>query len=83
MTHLSVDLPEELGSFVESMVEGGHYADAGEVVREALRKLEREDEEKLIALRADIEDGFASGLAEGDVFARVREKAGLPARSAR
>ena len=33
---------------------------------------------KLAALRAAIDEGNASGIAEGDVFARVREALNLP-----
>jgi hypothetical protein len=33
---------------------------------------------KLAALRAAIDDGDASGVAEGDVFARVRETLNFP-----
>jgi len=36
-------------------------------------------EAKLAALREAIDEGDASGIAEGDVFARVREKLELPA----
>jgi hypothetical protein len=39
---------------------------------------EREYETKLAALRAAIDEGYSSGIAEGDVFARVREMLGLP-----
>jgi len=35
-------------------------------------------EAKLAALRAAIDEGDASGIAEGDVFARVREALKLP-----
>jgi hypothetical protein len=35
----------------------------------------------LASLRAAHEEGDASGIAEGDVFARVREKLGIPAGS--
>jgi hypothetical protein len=38
-------------------------------------------ETKLEALRRAIEEGIASGIAEGDVFARVRAKFGLKPRS--
>jgi hypothetical protein len=41
------------------------------------------DEEKLKLLRAAIDEGDASGIAEGDVFAQVRAKLGLPPRSER
>jgi Arc/MetJ-type ribon-helix-helix transcriptional regulator len=53
------------------------------VVRAALRNLEREEQlydAKLGALRAAIDEGFASGIAAGDIFARVRRRARLPAR---
>jgi Arc/MetJ-type ribon-helix-helix transcriptional regulator len=46
-------------------------------VRAALRTLEREErvyEARLEALRAAIDQGDASGVAEGDVFAQVREE---------
>jgi Arc/MetJ-type ribon-helix-helix transcriptional regulator len=45
-------------------------------MRAALRTLEREEQQydaKLAALRAAIDEGDASGIADGDVFARVRE----------
>jgi hypothetical protein len=34
---------------------------------------DRRDEAKLAALRDAIDEGDATGIAEGDVFARVRE----------
>jgi len=42
----------------------------------------REYEAKLAVLRAAIDEGDASGIAEGDVFARVRRAATFPRRSA-
>ena len=39
---------------------------------------EHQDDAKLAALRAAIDQGDASGVAEGDVFARVREACNLP-----
>jgi antitoxin ParD1/3/4 len=82
MPTLNVDLPEELDRFIHAKIESGRYENASEVVREALKTLEREeqtDEAKLVALRAAIDEGFASGVAEGDVFARIRERLKLPA----
>jgi len=45
--------------------------------------LEREEqrEGKLAALRSAIDEGDASGIAEDGVLDRVRDRAGLPARS--
>jgi antitoxin ParD1/3/4 len=78
----NVNLTEELDRFVLSKVESGRYENASEVVRAALRNLEREErqyEAKLAALRAAIDEGDASGVARGDVFASVREALNLPA----
>ena len=58
----------------------GRYENASEVVRAALRTLEREEQQyelKLTALRAAVDEGDASGIAEGNVFARLREKLDL------
>jgi antitoxin ParD1/3/4 len=63
-------------------VESGRFENASEVVRAALRTLEREErvfEAKLETLRAAIDEGDASGIAEGDVFAQVREELHLQA----
>ena len=70
----NVSLTKELDQFVSSRVEGGLYANASEVMRTALRLLEKEEreyEEKLAALRAAIDEGLASGVAEEGVFERL------------
>jgi antitoxin ParD1/3/4 len=72
----NVNLTQELDRFVLARVESGRFENASEVVRAALRTLEREErlyEAKLQALRAAIDEGDASGIAEGDVFEQVRE----------
>ena len=77
-----VDLTSELDSFVSSQVESGRFENVNEVFQAALHTLkrdEREDQAKLEALRAAIDEGLASGVAEGDVFARVLQKVGLSA----
>jgi len=79
----NVNLTPELDSFVAARVGSGLYANASEVMRAALRLLEREEreqEEKVRALRAAIEKGLASGVARPGVFTRVRKKHGLPRR---
>jgi antitoxin ParD1/3/4 len=77
----NVNLTDELDSFVLEKIESGRYENASEVIRAALRTLEREErqfEAKLAALRTAIDEGDASGLAEGDSFERVRQKLQLP-----
>ena len=70
----NVSLTKELDQFVSSRVEGGLYANASEVMRTALRLLEKEEreyEEKLAVLRTAIDEGLASGVAEPGVFERL------------
>jgi len=71
----NVNLTEELDRFLLKKVKSGRYENASEVVRAALRTLEREEQQyeaKLAALRMAIDEGDASGVAEGNVFGRVR-----------
>jgi len=77
----NVNLTAELDRFVTKKVRTGRYENASEVVRAGLRTLEREEREfdaKLAALRDAIDDGDASGIATGDVFARIRKTLKLP-----
>jgi antitoxin ParD1/3/4 len=77
----NVNLTEELDRFVAKKVKTGRYENASEVVRAALRTLEREEQEyeaKLAVLRAAIDEGDASGIAEDGVFERVLETLKLP-----
>jgi antitoxin ParD1/3/4 len=72
----NVNLTNELDRFLLKKVKSGRYENASEVVRAALRTLEREEkqyEAKLAVLRTAIDEGDSSGIAKGDVFARVRK----------
>ena len=80
----NVSLPEKLDQFITAKVESGDYANASEVMRTALRLLEKEEreyDEKMAVLRAAIAEGDASPDAEEGVFERIREKYGLPQRT--
>jgi antitoxin ParD1/3/4 len=73
----NVNLTEELDSFVLAKVKSGRYENSSEVVRAALRTFEREErqyEAELTVLRAAIDAGDASGIAEDNVLARVRKE---------
>ena len=81
----NVNLPKALDRFVVSSVKKGSYSNASEVMRTALRLLEKEErefEEKMAALRTAIQEGLDSGVAPPGVFSRVRKKHGLPQREA-
>jgi antitoxin ParD1/3/4 len=77
----NVNLTEELDRFLLKKVKRGRYENASEVVRAALRTLEREEQQyeaKLAALRTAIDEGDASGVAEGNAIGRVRRALKLP-----
>ncbi|HXN47990.1 MAG TPA: type II toxin-antitoxin system ParD family antitoxin [Bryobacteraceae bacterium] len=79
----NVNLTDELDRFVLEKVATGRYENASEVVRAALRTLEREEQQfqaKLAALRTAIDEGDASGIAAGEPFARVRKTLKLSAK---
>ena len=72
----NVNLTSELDLFVLKKVKSGRYENASEVVRAALRTLEREEQQyqaKLAILRKAIDEGDSRGFAAGDSFARVRK----------
>ena len=76
MAQRNVELNEKLDTFVANMVAGGYYADVSEVVQDALRKLEEEEDAKLTLLRVAVDEGEASGIFEGDAFVSVRREMG-------
>ncbi len=65
--------------FIRDQVTGGLYASASEVVRDALRLLEREEQSSntsLATLRFDVQQGLSSGPCSSaeEVFQRLERK---------
>lgn len=72
----SVTIGAQLDKFVGSLIASGRYGSTSEVMRSALRLLERQ-ENQLLALRAAIEAGERSGESDEslhDIAARVKQK---------
>ena len=67
MKTTTVALGSHFDEFVQASVRCGRYTNASEVIRAALRRLE-EDEQKIAALRAAIEEGESSGYVESFDF---------------
>ena len=63
MASTSVSLGEHFAGFIARQVEAGHYKNASDVMRAALRLLE-EHEERRLALRQAVAQGEASGYIE-------------------
>lgn len=75
---ISISLTPELISTIKAWVESGRYTSASEVVREALRLLERRDEQradKRARLRLAWAEGFGSDEAGLLDFADLRAEA--------
>ena len=75
---MTVTLPAEMAATLRASVEGGEYASASEVVREALREWSRSrDTERrdLEALRDAVRVGLESGpgIPAEEVYAELRE----------
>ena len=63
---MNIYLGKHFESMIREKVASGRYANASEVVREALRRMEAHDEQ-LELLRAKIDQGLAS-IERGDVI---------------
>ena len=80
-TTVNISITPELDAFLQSRVESGRYQTTSEVVREALRLLERHEKERdeaFLQLRAKLETGAAQAergelLNGDDVFEELRE----------
>jgi len=74
----NVSLTNELDSYIEQSVRSGHYDNASEVVRAAIRALkqsELEDQAKVEALKVAIAEGLEGPYLDGPtVIAEMRER---------
>ena len=76
--NMNVSLTDELANFVKAKVTTGRYTSSSEVVREALRlmeKLERQEAESLQFLRKAWQDGVDSGDAGEVDFKALKQEA--------
>ena len=58
----SISLGNYFDGFIQNRISEGRYKNVSEVVRAGLRLLE-EEENKIIALKASIQEGIESGIA--------------------
>ena len=61
----NVNLTNELDGFITYQVKSGRYENASEVVRDALRILERAERQHLATIRAAINQAKARATADG------------------
>jgi antitoxin ParD1/3/4 len=83
MPTYTVEVPAELEDFIASQIEAGHYKSASEALVDGLRVLQQEEDDRdfrVYKLREAIDEGDASGVAEGtidEIFAEIRAEFGL------
>ena len=76
--NMNVSLTDELANFVKAKVSAGRYTSSSEVVREALRlmeKVEQQEAEKLTYLRKAWQEGIDSGDAGELDFKALKQEA--------
>ena len=85
--NMNVSLTDELGEFINAKVSSGRYTSASEVVREALRLMERYEQIEAAKLQW-LREAYQTGIASGDageldmaaVKAEARSKLGKSTR---
>ncbi|MBU6266820.1 MAG: type II toxin-antitoxin system ParD family antitoxin [Sphingomonadales bacterium] len=65
MTDLSFSLPATLQSWIEEQIAHGNYADAGDYLRDLIRR-DRAEARDIVRVRSLIEEGEASGYLDAE-----------------
>jgi antitoxin ParD1/3/4 len=77
MDQMNVSITEQLAGYVRKKVKSGRYNNASEVVREALRRMEDDDQRALRLAKPTAEDILADLTAEQLSGIRERVRVGL------
>ena len=72
MTDLSFSIPSALQTWIEQQIAQGNYADAGDYLRDLIRR-DLAQAENLAHLRALIEEGEASGYLDEEPEALIED----------
>ena len=76
MAQMNVSIPDQLKGWAESRVAEGRYSSTSDYVRDLVRR-DQEQEERLRALRAAIDEGRSSGVSKrtiADIIADGRKR---------
>jgi antitoxin ParD1/3/4 len=77
MDQMNVSITDQLAAYVRKKVKSGRYNNASEVVREALRRMEEEDERELRLAKPTADDILTDLTGEQVSGIRRRVRAGL------
>ena len=73
---MNISMPVQMRDWVLKQIQGGRYASTSDYVRDLIRQ-DQDKNERIIQLRAAIEDGLNSGISEKtieDVLNEARRK---------
>lgn len=76
----TADLPDEAACFAETQISAGRFESVEAFIVAGMNAIKERDHSRLAALRAAIDEGDGSDLAEDGSFARVRARLGIAAR---
>lgn len=77
MATMTVSLPDQMKDWIESQIRSGEYASSSDYVRDLIRR-DREQKDRLKALRSLIDEAEASGISSrtlDEIFAEARATA--------
>lgn len=77
MTILTVDMPEELRSWIDRQIEGGRYVDAGDYLRHLVRRDSGFHAREVARVQTLLDAGWESGIVDRepeDVLADIMAK---------
>ncbi len=66
MTDMSISMPPALKSWVDAQIAQGRYADAGDYLRDLVRRDQEGAADDVVWVRAMIEEGLASGIVDAE-----------------
>ena len=69
---MTVDMPADLQSWVDARLAGGEYIDAGDYLRDLIRR-DVDETTRRDTLRAMIAEGWASGIVDRDTSDVIAE----------
>ncbi len=75
MATMNVSLPDPMREWVETQVEGGHYANASDYIRDLIRHDQRRAQELDAAITAGLESGRSPRKAE-EIMAAAKARLG-------
>lgn len=66
MAELTISIPPSLKNWIDARIAQGLYADAADYVRDLLRRDQEQSADDGSWLRAQIQDGLASGIVDAE-----------------